>query len=65
MRNTKNAGVSLPVEWMHRIDEQRGDISRSRYLLRLLEKAYTKEMLQQSQGQRVCGSNPQTAEAKD
>jgi hypothetical protein len=39
MRNTRNAGVSLPIEWMTKIDQQRGDTSRSRYILRLLEKA--------------------------
>jgi hypothetical protein len=28
---------------MHRIDAERGDVSRSRFLLRLLEKAYEKK----------------------
>jgi hypothetical protein len=64
MRKCRNAGFSLPAELMNEIDAQRGDISRSRYLLRLIEKACIKEMLQQRQGQRVCGSNPVTAEAK-
>lgn len=57
MRRTRNAGLSLPVEWMTRIDENRGDIPRSKYFLRLLEKAYSKEMLQQLQEKRVYDSN--------
>ena len=33
-------GLSLPIDMMDRIDEERGDIPRSRFLLRLLEKIY-------------------------
>jgi hypothetical protein len=33
-------GLSLPAEIVHRIDNERGDISRSRFLLRLIERAY-------------------------
>ena len=36
-------GISLPTEVMHKIDVARGDISRSRYLLRLIEKVYGEE----------------------
>jgi metal-responsive CopG/Arc/MetJ family transcriptional regulator len=38
MRKSKACGFSLPKELMDRIDKDRGDISRSRYILRLLEK---------------------------
>lgn len=58
MKNSMNAGISLPVKWMNRIDQERGDIPRSRYLLRLLEKAYSKETLQQSVESRVQVSTP-------
>jgi hypothetical protein len=33
-------GISLPKELMSKIDDERGDISPSRYLLRIVEKAY-------------------------
>jgi metal-responsive CopG/Arc/MetJ family transcriptional regulator len=36
-------GLSLPAELYIRIEAERGDISRSRYLLRLLEKALNEE----------------------
>ena len=43
-------GLSLPIELMRQIDSERGDISRSRYVLRILEKQYTFE------GKKVIGS---------
>jgi hypothetical protein len=33
-------GLSLPVEIAQRIERDRGEISRSRYLLRIIEKFY-------------------------
>ena len=36
-------GISLPKEILAKIDTERGDVSRSRYLLRRLEKLYTVE----------------------
>jgi hypothetical protein len=36
----KSFGTSLPAEMLKQIDNERGDISRSRYIFRLLEKAY-------------------------
>jgi hypothetical protein len=36
-------GLSLPIELMRQIDSERGDIPRSRYVLRILEKQYTRE----------------------
>jgi hypothetical protein len=40
MLNYKSTGLSLPIELLRKIDAERGDISRSRFLLRLLERAY-------------------------
>jgi hypothetical protein len=34
-------GISLPKEILARIDTERGDVPRSRYLLRKLEKMYS------------------------
>ena len=39
-RRCTSTGLSLPIDMMDRIDEERGDIPRSRFLLRLLEKIY-------------------------
>jgi hypothetical protein len=36
-------GISLPTEMMKKIDIDRGDVPRSRYILRILEKQYTFE----------------------
>jgi metal-responsive CopG/Arc/MetJ family transcriptional regulator len=38
MKHYKATGISLPDQLLKEIDTERGDISRSRYLLRLLEK---------------------------
>jgi hypothetical protein len=35
-----STGLSLPVSLMQKIDTERGDISRSRFIFRLLEKSY-------------------------
>jgi metal-responsive CopG/Arc/MetJ family transcriptional regulator len=40
LKRYKATGISLPDELLKEIDNERGDISRSRYLLRLLEKLY-------------------------
>ncbi|MDQ6666883.1 MAG: hypothetical protein M3Y53_01500 [Thermoproteota archaeon] len=40
MQHYKTTGISIPVELMKRIDNERGDVSRSRYVLRLLEMIY-------------------------
>lgn len=32
--------LTFPKEMLDKIDESRGDVSRSRYVLRLIEKAY-------------------------
>ena len=40
MQTSISVGISLPRKIMKRIDVERGDVSRSRYLLRLLETVY-------------------------
>ncbi len=40
MQRCKPIGISLPKEFMQKIDVERGDIPRSRYVLRILEKQY-------------------------
>jgi hypothetical protein len=41
-KKTKNVpfGISLPPNWVDSIDLARGDVSRSRFILRILEKTY-------------------------
>jgi hypothetical protein len=43
MQRYKTAGLSLPIELVRRIDTERGDISRSQFLLRLIERCYRDE----------------------
>jgi hypothetical protein len=40
MHNCIAIGISLPKEIMKKIDTDRGDVPRSRYLLRMREKQY-------------------------
>jgi hypothetical protein len=40
LQKNKPTGFSLPSDLIQKIDTERGDISRSRYLLRILEKVY-------------------------
>jgi hypothetical protein len=40
LQKNKPTGFSLPSELIRKIDAERGDIPRSRYLLRILEKVY-------------------------
>jgi hypothetical protein len=40
MTNTVSITLTLPEEVVHRIDRERGDVNRSRYLLRLIETGY-------------------------
>jgi hypothetical protein len=43
MRHYSSRGLSLPTGMLERIDASRGDVSRSRFLLRLLERIYSAE----------------------
>lgn len=47
MQTSISVGISLPQDIILRIDAQRGDIPRSRWVLRLLEIAYTGERQEQ------------------
>lgn len=40
MSRYKSTGLSLPADLMHKIDTERGDVSRSRFVLRLIQQAY-------------------------
>jgi metal-responsive CopG/Arc/MetJ family transcriptional regulator len=42
-----NITLSFPEKVIRRIDKERGDINRSKFVLRLLEKAYTKKTEQE------------------
>lgn len=39
----KTIGISLPKEIIEQIDSDRGDINRSRYILRLIESKFHKK----------------------
>lgn len=43
MKRCISTGLSLPTDLMKKIDAERGDVPRSRFLLRLLEKTYSAE----------------------
>ena len=43
MQDSTGVGISLPKDLISRIDRERGDIPRSRYMLRLLQKLYLAE----------------------
>jgi metal-responsive CopG/Arc/MetJ family transcriptional regulator len=44
-----STGLSLPRKLLRKIDIERGDVSRSRYILRLLEKTYADEEYEECQ----------------
>lgn len=41
MQNFISVGISLPREIVDKIDNERGDISRSKFVFRLLERLYS------------------------
>jgi metal-responsive CopG/Arc/MetJ family transcriptional regulator len=51
MQNYISVGISLPRKIMKKIDVERGDISRSRYLLRL-ERTYVPDKVDHLTGQK-------------
>ena len=53
MRKHIPTGLSLPVEIAQRIERDRGDISRSRYLLRMIEKVYQEQSNVQTKSEEV------------
>jgi metal-responsive CopG/Arc/MetJ family transcriptional regulator len=40
-------GISLPTKIVEKIDAERGDVSRSRYVLKMIKKFYEAEQLQE------------------
>ena len=38
--NTVSVGISFPTEILKKIDGERGDVSRSKYLLKIIEKVF-------------------------
>jgi metal-responsive CopG/Arc/MetJ family transcriptional regulator len=38
MQRYERVGISFPRDFLHKIDVERGDVGRSRYIMRLLEK---------------------------
>jgi metal-responsive CopG/Arc/MetJ family transcriptional regulator len=47
MQNTIPVGVSLPERLLKQVDALRGDVTRSKYLQRLLEKIVLEEKIKQ------------------
>jgi hypothetical protein len=37
-QKSKSAGISIPTDLLSKIDKDRGDISRSRYIVRIIER---------------------------
>jgi hypothetical protein len=50
MKSNLVLGISLPRQIIGQIDSERGDVPRSRYLLRILERQYTLERKKVNQG---------------
>jgi hypothetical protein len=44
MQVSQSVGISLPVSLLKRIDNERGDIPRSRFLLRILQKSHNDDL---------------------
>ncbi len=47
MKNYESTGLSLPSDLLQKIDEERGDVSRSRFLLRLIQRAYEEKKMRE------------------
>jgi hypothetical protein len=46
MKKFKSTGLSLPEDFLERIDHERGDIPRSRYILKLIVKGYGEDCVE-------------------
>ena len=55
-------GLSLPIYLKDRIDNERGDISRSKYILRMLEKVEYREESKKTQVESRCQPYTQSSE---
>ncbi|HKG71894.1 MAG TPA: hypothetical protein VKA87_08340 [Nitrososphaeraceae archaeon] len=60
MQDKIATGISIPKNLKDRIDHDRGDVSRSRFILRILEKIYGREENNAPNGSR---GQPQTHSA--
>lgn len=40
MQKSISVGISFPKKVIEKIDEERGDVSRSKYLLKIIERSY-------------------------
>jgi hypothetical protein len=58
-------GISIPKNLKDRIDHDRGDISRSRYILRILEAVYGREEINENKVATERRQQPQTPSAAD
>jgi metal-responsive CopG/Arc/MetJ family transcriptional regulator len=52
MTKINSVGISLPTEIISKIDAERGDIPRSRYILRVLQNTYSKMRKPKEEGRR-------------
>jgi hypothetical protein len=42
-KQTKPVGISVPKELLEKLDGERGDVSRTRYVLRIIEQYYQRK----------------------
>ena len=40
MKNTEIISISVPISWLQIVDRERGDVSRSLFIRKLVEKAH-------------------------
>jgi len=52
MTKVNPVGISLPAEIISKIDSERGDIPRSRYILRVLQDSHSKRRKLKEEGRR-------------
>jgi hypothetical protein len=50
MQKYNSVGISIPTDILLIIDKERGDISRSRYILRILQKTFPTNNVSYSKG---------------
>ncbi len=62
MQKSKTYGLSLPTQLFAKIDLQRGEISRSRFILRILEKGLYEN---ENEYKKICPSQAGNAKALD
>lgn len=49
-RKVQNLGITIPKTVMEKLDIYRGDVSKSRYVTRLLEKSFNESQSKKSEG---------------